>query len=654
MRLNAPKISGFLLASLFVLTLLLSGCPRNAKEEAWESFQILMDALTDGRDNWASGSYDFSNDALSVRDVEIKKFILKDPWNPGGANLVEAKGKVSLITIKEIASPGLMREITGRASWSEAPLSKLGSEFLLENQSLSIERGPQKGPWAFTAKTLSLSDLALKAAGTPDLKAGETTFPSPNLKGAFSFIRALSASSVKWEEILLKSPESPASPKNQENPENPENPRSPDEGDFASLSWSLGSLFLKAPGFGESAIEGDPLYAFLESFSAEDVTLTKLSLSQTKNGSASLMELGELGAAGLMSLGNIKSIWAHNLSLNSENANPNPIMPKFSFSLQNATLTGLNFRELLGEGLLESLMTKLFTGRNPPPKSLREWLKLKNLLSFPFSLDSAFAEGLSFSAEKLLKAELIRLGFEGPFKRGEIASLRLVLDKLDLLADPEGFLDGFFKNRLGESRLVLDLDYSSSYDKAEKSLALALNKLNLKNSGEIKATLGLDGVSVSSLRPFDNFDHKEPLNLSALLSTVSLGLNYLTLDYLDASLTDALFNSMAQSRGLTPEQLKMNFLFGFGMVIGNNLGDVLTEAKVEAILTAAEDYLNDPKSFSVTLRPRKTFNLINAFPYLKNKAGLVSFLNISLSVNGGEGVRVAPDEEPRGFFPFLF
>ena len=166
----------------------------------------------------------------------------------------------------------------------------------------------------------------------------------------------------------------------------------------------------------------------------------------------------------------------------------------------------------------------------------------------------------------------------------------LLIDGLSIPADIlEGDARAFMKAS-GYDSLELDVTLNAAYDAITKTLDLNTLTIDAQNMGVVNFSAQLGGIPKDMLR--------DPAQMQGLMATATL--RGARLSFANASIFDKGLDYAAGLTGQEPAQLKAQapFVLGFGLAQINN------EAFTKMVTSAVTDFLENPKSLTVTIAPQ--------------------------------------------------
>lgn len=652
MKTNKRKIGGlFLFCLLAISFVFLFGCGKKDSEEAWESFQIMMDALTGGRDNWSSVSHDYSSKTLTVSGVEIKDMTFEDAVEGEEQLDLAGKGRIETIKVKGILAPKKLNELIALAAWSDKPSTKLTEELVCENVDMSFKSGPIE-PMGYKIKSFSVSDLTLKAAGkTDDI-------------GPLTFMNATTAGTIQYDDMQISF-----------------DSKVGQDQDPVSGTFLIGSLFAKKVGFGGALAEKYPDYKSQGNFSADELTLKKVALDVKTNEVIFDLAIDEIGAFGVKDFSNVQKAELNSFNLKFQNQNPSDSNVKdFDISVRKASLSGLDYTDLFmdfisSDSLAEGAATaaNLLQGSSPLDKLLAEpgeddpmdedgydilgsldedddedlplsVSNLGGLFSYPFSLESSSVEDLTINADNMARISLNKVSFDGPFKRNEVASVKFKLDGLSLFADPNNPKTAknaaTFTKYLGSNTVTLNLDYSATHNPSAKTYTYSIDRLEVVNNASLQASLTIDDITQKTVDALLDIKTDDILGLLSFVSNSTLGIKGLEITLSDKSVINNIAKAVADETGSTPQDVKPILGMIVGIFIQDEFGNVLSQDSLSLASSALSDFISNPGKLNLSAIPQKTLNFNNIIPFMNDQSGLINFMNFKLSVNNAPPIKL--------------
>lgn len=204
--------------------------------------------------------------------------------------------------------------------------------------------------------------------------------------------------------------------------------------------------------------------------------------------------------------------------------------------------------------------------------------------SSEFSNITVIPEGSAAITIAVVKSAINYTGDDGISGTGS-----LIIDDLSVPADlMEGEAKAFMKAS-GYAGLMLDVTVDAAYDAAGKTLDLNTLTLDAQEMGVLDFSAQLGGIAEDMLRDSEQ--------IRGLMATATL--RAARLSFSNDSIFEKGLDFAAMLTGQDPAQLKAQAPFALGFA----LAQINNEAFTEMVTQAVTEFLDDPKSLTVTIAP---------------------------------------------------
>ncbi|MDR2612210.1 MAG: hypothetical protein LBG06_05060 [Deltaproteobacteria bacterium] len=613
----------------FLCALAVVSCSKKGEEDAWKSFQILMDSSF-GQGGWSvsSRSFDSATDTLTAEAVKVDLSRASQTLPPEYRGILTGQATARLVRITGILPSAEMRKLAEAASWTGDKDLELAKAFTVEEAVLPIGDGTFEA--LASLDSLSATGLLLRAAapgappaeGTQDLSLltaleigvlSEKGFRITGRLPAAGGPAATGAGPADGAEGAASVKEAAGSPA------------------AISAEFSLGSFEARGLGHAEPAelYPGAPDYlAILLSQKAQSLAWKDLSLKATSEDGLDLaITASDIQIEGMRRSGAATLLRVAGLALALGGNDPSE---NVSVSLDSLEAKDYDLTPAFPEWL-QALQQVVETGDTQALASARD---LDELFVFPYSFGSVTLRGLAVD------------GMGYTVKDGSLAALGPVLaNKLSnhsteislhiaLSADPaarsaEAAAD--LQRILGRTDFRLALRSSVATEpERDGSYQFTLDALDAEGLGALTGTLRLSGVTPELVEALSDVNPRNanPFTLLGIISP--LGVQYIDLNYKDASLVDALVKDAAGKAGQTPLQYKLALAERFRAGLIDQFG--APPAVFQKATDALRSFLATPSAISVSAAPRQSVTMDSVSPYLTlgDFPGLMDFLNLTM------------------------
>nr|WP_306267105.1 hypothetical protein [Pararhizobium sp. IMCC3301] len=204
--------------------------------------------------------------------------------------------------------------------------------------------------------------------------------------------------------------------------------------------------------------------------------------------------------------------------------------------------------------------------------------------SLEFANIRAIPKGSDPITVALVKSAINYTGDDGISGNGSLS--------IDDLSVPAQIMEGearAFMKASGYDSLELDITVDAAYDAIAKTLDLNTLTVDAQNMGVVNFSAQMGGIPKDLLR--------DSAQMQGLMATATL--RGARLSFANASIFDKGLDFAAGLTGQDPAQLKAQapFVLGFGLAQINN------EAFTKMVTRAVTDFLDDPRSLTVTIAP---------------------------------------------------
>ncbi|MDR1313988.1 MAG: hypothetical protein LBQ12_09915 [Deltaproteobacteria bacterium] len=670
-RQRATKRALALALPAIAIALAAVSCGKKTDEEAWRSFEILMNASF-GENGWstASHAFDAESDTLTVQglDADFKNATQSLP--PEYAGLLNGKARAATVTVTGILAPGSMRMVATAKTWAGQPETLLARALSVKGISAPLATG--EFSLELSADALDMENVKLAAnsdpppaEGTEDLTLiSSVEFGSLSKKGIkvslgfpVSMISPAPAEANPLETFAQAADEasgggqasSSGAPSDQAAPAAASGPRVKLEATLASFEGKdMGFAPLPPPFPGAPPLLGLILGQKAASLAWEDFSLTSEGLPYT--GDATLT-LSSLAITGLESLGKTASIAISGLKAEAAGSGPGSFGPA-SFEAGQLNSTGLDITPAYPV-YLPAIVQALATGDS---SFFRKAKTMAEYIVYPYSLDSLSADGFAMDYTGF-KLEGGNFSVTGPLKAWTLSDCSVEFSgRLSFQGAP-----GTSANDAASKFQEL-FGFASFGTKASTSIRIspgggfefALGTLNAEGIADFSGNIKLTGVTQSTVDTLKLISADDPDQMQLLSALSSIGIGGVAANFNDTALTKALISESAKDKGTSEEEFRAALVVGIGDTLADQMG--APPQAFGQLLKAFGDFLANPTSLSVAANPSSPVSIATVSPYIaaNDIPGFYSFLNVTVKYGDNPPVpffdaaalTAAPPQEP--------
>ncbi|MDR2349914.1 MAG: hypothetical protein LBF41_04720, partial [Deltaproteobacteria bacterium] len=612
------------LAFLALPTLaLLSGCV-DKREDGYESFTLLMDALVGDSGNWSAGKHDHSWGVLTVEDVKVTP--AREYQN--SKLLVFEIGELKL---DDVISSAELRKLLERGTHDSAKAVKIADGIEITDLKHAFPLFG-KGIVEIGAKNLWFGKVGLSGA-LPDTPPGFLGFLKNLTLGDFAqegFVIKTShpdrkeVATFRLEEIRAEdlSFDGDFTRKTEDVWDVLSNLRM-ENGEFVNLELSYDSKLGKAKG-SLKRLEVEDVRNLLSAGYLETSPMT-FSAKGTFPGFP-----GFLGFAGLDGLPGFPGP--------RDSRDPGELKADdFEFGVRETTLENADFSPLFKKAGA--------SGDAPERFDLAEAVfNFANLFTLPFSADSFVASGFRLKTGDKLEIGIKSVELDGPVKAREASNYSLSADNLRVAfkdADESaGGLPGALSKLgkiLDKDSFELDFEMRSATD-PKKNLTTYRHKADLDDLGLLMTSFALDGITGEFFDSLEKVGTSDPgvQNFSpALPLLLDVGIKEASARYEDDSLVKTLITRYREENGLSKSDFKKTVNEAFDVFLTRNEKQMASFDINTVFVDELKEFVLSPSSAVITVKPRRPIKAQNAIPMLFFRSpDVFKAWGVSVSVNG--------------------
>ncbi|MDR1040627.1 MAG: hypothetical protein LBR80_10795 [Deltaproteobacteria bacterium] len=657
------RAAALALPALMAALIAVSCGKKKTEEDAWRSFEILMNAAL-GQGAWtaASHSYDSSSDSLTATGLEIDLPKAASRLPHDYVNIPEGKAQIQKATVVGILEPARMEETVNATSWRGKPEAVIAGSFTLTGMKTPLG-GRDGSSFEMSLDELALTDVKLRANSDPAPAEGE---PDQSLQSSFelgslskkgfriagSFPRALIANAGDTDSPF----ESMASGGDEDN----DNPLSA----FAAQADEAagGGNQAGAPSADDGTIADDAeapmvdMELLLASFDAKGVSFLPAKVEALELPPAALLLIGQKA----------QSVGWKGLSLR---INGHPQSGDLTIAADAFEVTGLD-----GIGKSEHIKLAGFkagmTGTEPgramdlavgswevngldltpafptylPGLSLAmaagdpdlavDGRSLAELFVNPVSYRDASLDGFTFDFQGV-KLEDGRGRLAGPVTAWTLGDRSSELSGRITLGGEEGSSGQKaaekFQDLFGVTSFGFNAATAIKAAPAQNgSWEFTLSSLGAEGLGDFSALINLSGITPETVEAMKSIPFSDPNPLDLLGAISGVGIERLNVSLKDTSLTNALVKSMAEDQDISPDRVREEMAEGLVALMREQF---MAPAEAFAPLKAAvAGFMAAPTALTVDMSPAASVTVASAATFLTSgdTAGFMDFLNITV------------------------
>ncbi|MDR2405913.1 MAG: hypothetical protein LBE27_06040 [Deltaproteobacteria bacterium] len=593
--------------------LLLAGCgDKKTEEDAWLSFQIAMNKIF-GEGAWKSGSHSYQDSTLSVKDLSASLKISSPSINS------TIPLTVKNISVKDIISSKDMKELLDGESWKGKSDLTLAQNLTLDG--VHLETSEDTSKISLDLDKGNLIKVVLKAA------KGST------LPGAAGYLRHLELDSYEFLNIALNFQDSD------------------EESGPAKFIASQEKLSAKGVSFsGSPVLEDQSLIDVVLGKCAKEISADGLKVELAAGALlGSSLEVSQSLVRDMMGVAQSSHSSVKGIKFTADLPDDGENFRKVAIDIDEVSVDGYEGLEFMQTAIqelqeiqdLEQMGGDIYSDDNAD--NMLEPRSLAEVFTYPYSFEKASVLGVKMTMDSL-NFGLDKAEYLGPVKRHVVPSFKISLDNLNAKLDPSNLKGEMqenivaFTQTLGTQDLRLDAKLSSQYDPTKGTILYNYETIDLKDLASLKFVFGLAGLTPALVEQLTRVGFDDIHSLILVPGFSDFGLNELILDYTDKSLVPKLIQKTAQNAGIPAQQITAGLKFLLGSKISGILDPELYPKANSAVMGAVNNFLDNPKSLSISVKPKVPLSMGNAFTYyLRGESGireLFNNLNISISANG--------------------
>jgi hypothetical protein len=645
------------LAALAAALGLFGGCGQDEGQEAWESFQILMNrAFGEGR--WSAQGHKATGGVLTITGFSASLSGLAEQIPVAGLDAAALKNPLTAESLQITGLPP-KAELSGIAAggpWAGAADIALAAKVVVRN--------------AKTAQTLEGLDItasydALEAAQIT--LAGSDPPPSPEPRGGLSFLKALRLGSLSYKNVRVAFSEEAGSEEAKAGAGAGAESAGAGAEAGAKAGGLSGSLLLGSYSAQNISFAGPQIFrdnSFLDiiySFKAEKLSWTGVELEASEAGGgtaetwslkiegADLAELDGPFRAGSLSLKNISAQAGTAAS------------PQAAFALRAgeftlAKLDAFEFARSLTKGLAgEDFFADPGRASQKLENNLDDSLTLADLLSHPYDLDSWSLSGLSLTASGITFG-VDKLAWEGPAKRRAITSSKTSLSGLSINLRNTGSLPKGWQRDIkeltdfaGADSLTISGSLELAYDPESGSAKYTYSGWTFDPLGAVDASVELSGLTQALV---DRLAAVSLRSAAAHLLRQGLGgagVKSFSITYQEKSLVGNILKKLAADAGAAEPDHTERLRAEMVKYLEGQAADFGNPPFFSNLIMDAENFLANPQTLTISMSPDEPLTQKSApqaslsGPTEEEAKNFLNFLKLSFSANGGEATTVRFD-----------
>jgi hypothetical protein len=606
------KLAFPLFAVLIVgLLSLLASCGKET-DDAWKSFQLVMDKFVLERTNWeaASHTYDQATDTLTVNGLKfnLSGYSEKEsPEAPEQQTLNEILK--SPVTMKTVNITGLLgskdvEKLLSSTTWKGLSTTGLAKSVAIEGIEYAIK---SQGIEALAkSEKLDFSEIALAPAqeGTPEGKIGFLkclTFKDSSQTGLTFTFKAQGDAAGAPENI--------------------------------DILFEIANSTAQDVGFGAEPIgESSDFFDIVLSETVKKSTFSGIKLkgkALTHSFELSLQEIENNDVNGVARVG--KQI-LKGLVLDLKIDNPD--IQGVQASLKEAELNGQDhfqhFQKLLGA--LKAVLS------DQDPNAFDQVSTMDKIFTYPFSLDSGKFKDAKLNLENLFSLSLDSFDFEGPVKAFTLSNSKVKVNGLKLTLPSTGGNTDFlreakkFVEDFGQDTFEINYAYTVTHED-QKPSRYVIEMLEAKDNFSLSGTLALAGVNQELIDDLGQIPSSQVgIELLFLPSVMNVGIFEANLNYKDLSLVNKLFKRMARESGSSIDDAKAAYVETQEKNLDSD--DVLDDESKLKLLELIKNFVYDPQSADLSIKPAEPVSAKSLAPTGFDYQKVLLLLNISVGANG--------------------
>jgi hypothetical protein len=609
---RTPKHLLLVFALGLSLALAFASCGKKGAEDAWLSFQLLMNHVF-GEGSWSAASHGFSEGALTVSGVKltIKNQQLATPSNSVGAT-------IDKVTISEILPPNAMRDLLNSPDWRGASDLALAKGVTVEGFRAGEDFGDAKG----------LFEIKLAEAKGVLLKAASASLPA----GPAGYIKSLAAESAKITGVSADVTY-----------------RADGIDGAGKVSFRGESSETKGLNFGGPPLIGDGgvLDAIL-SMGAAEHTVSGVSYSQSEGDSFALSfimrESSVRGASGMaaFALGSVKGL-SFSLKAN------DPDLKELYLSLDETTVANYDGQEIAKDTLAALRGGEMNGSGGIPaildPAAAAAPSSMADVFTYPYSFDSINTSGLRLELPFIaLSAE--RAEYKGPVRRHVVPSFNIKVENFAVRLSPDQAPESEredlrrWTEALGASEFRLDADVSSAYEASSGSVKYTWRQLSVRDIADLTLSLELTGLTQGVIDGLARVPMDSPMEALMVPGASEFGLKEFTIQLNDHKLTKSMLAANAKELSVSPESLASTLSDAYDGKIDEMTPPDESPAANELLKDAIRSFLTSPQSIYFAAKPSDPVTVVSVFGAALGGGGsgtrnILNSLGLYLAVNGG-------------------
>ncbi|MDR1080904.1 MAG: hypothetical protein LBQ79_08040 [Deltaproteobacteria bacterium] len=652
-------------------------CGKKADDEtAWKSFEILMDSSF-GEGGWSAASHSFDPAAsvLTVTGIEADLSRRPHALPPEYEGLLTGKARIASVSVAGILEPSAMRETAAATSWRGKPERLLASSVSMRG--LSAPLGSGDFTIEASADEIDLGSVKLLANGDTAPAQGESDLSLLSSLDIASLSKKGVRISLKFPGSILEagygngtagsaSAGGAAPPAGNVTDSGPAGDSAGSTGALQELeadggdggaagadaSWAgvpapaappveieatLGSFEGRGLGFAPQPLPypgAPPLLGLLigqraQSLAWKDLKVTASGLPG--NGKAALAAASS-EIQGLEKFGKTASTKLQGFSAEFESPSGPVGSSPVTFKLGSIETVGMDFTPAM-EAYMPAVAEALASGDLSAAKKART---LAEYVVDPYTFESVSFEGLDMKFAGVSFADA-RFSRTGPVRAWTLSpnrtefSARVSFGAEGPGASPEQE-ETLRKLRDLFGRTEFGVNYSGSLAVSEQGgWSYTLADLGADGVASLSGNLRLTGITqdlVDNLRRI-RVEEADLLSIMGVIAT--FGVERLSVNLDDTSLTQALVKSSAEASGSTPEEVKAELVFDLAASLAEQFEQVPPRA-FAPLLGAYGDFLAAPSSFTLSVAPSAPITVTSLTPFYTSPdiPGLMQFLNITV------------------------
>ncbi|MDR2200390.1 MAG: hypothetical protein LBR53_13265 [Deltaproteobacteria bacterium] len=607
------KSAPILLPLMIILAAAFLGCgEKETENDAWLSFQLIMNGLF-GEKGWSAESHSYANGALTVTGVKAEA-------DPGEKTLPgEWKNPISVksLTLTDLAPSKDVSLILSSPNWEGKEDKILASRLALKG----LESGCEISGLAasFALEALELNQLTLKKA------------PNPPFPGRAGFLKSLEVAKAAYQGFVFKG----VSPG-----ENRE------ETTLFIDSFSLSGLNFQ----GRGLLEDQSLLNVITSARASQMEWVnvKVDFSDSRANKASF-QAESSGVTGQDGVGKYATLLLKDFQAQLD-------LPDYNLRSTRLKLASYEFLNLDMSDFYRDFFTgvdgdKLLKG---DPEALERLDRnsednaaVSLLFVHPSAFDSWKINGFQASYNGIaFGADLIDC--QGPVKRNVVSPSVVSVRNLYVnLADTSGLPEEYarkvkeFTDVSGDANLSISGDFKLDYDPATGTARYVYNDWKADPLFTVNLAVELSGLTPKFVEALSETPMKRVEGILLIPEFSDFGLSEIDLSYQDRSMVPKILKALAADQGKSPEDYVQDLITRMDALAEEAFpGD--PEVK-DGAAKAAADFLADPKSLRINVKPESPFTLETLLTTTISENDLTALLNtlgISVSANESDPLRL--------------